>query len=1021
MVNSQPKISPAKSHVARRLILYIVLFSSFITIITTAVQLYRDYNTDLDLINSELQQIEAVHLNSLTSALWASNRELLQTSIDGILKIRDMQYVEIRDEERVWASAGEKINKTATHDQGSGGNTIHRQYSLEYPHRNKNIDIGRLEVIVSLEGVYQRLIDKVWVILISNAVKISLIATFIYFLFLQLVARHLSRIAHFAESDDPLQINKPLTLNRNTKKYDEFDVVVDSINDMHNRLHEQIAAAEEQKQHLAQTLNSIGDAVIATDINGNVTRMNPVAQQLTGWSLDEARGKSLKVIFPIIDASTRLPIENPVDKVIATGKTVYLSNHTTLIAKDGTEYQIADSAAAIRESNTNSILGMVLVFNDVTEAYKLRMAAAESAKKYRTLATVVPIGIFHTDSQGNCLYVNKTWCEIAGISAEEAKGDGWVAALHPEDKEFIFTEWNKATNENRPFQCEYRFQPAGGVARWVLGQAIVEKGENGEVVGYVGSITDISHHKKAEEAVRVSEQRLADAQRMAHIGNWELDLITNKLQWSDEIFHIFEMDPSKFDASYEAFLKAIHPDDRERVNKAYTESLKNKRPYSIEHRLRMLDGRIKKVIERCETSYDEQGNPVLSCGTVQDITEQANLEEAVRRSQKMDALGKLTGGIAHDYNNMLGIILGYTDLLADGIGGQPELVAHTQQIQRAAERGSKLTKKLLAFSRHKAINTESVDINNLLLEERHLLEKTLTARIQLTLDLAEDLWPVNLDGSDLEDAIVNMGINAMHATKANGEFTLRTSNEQLSKYEASQLHLKQGDYVLLSITDTGCGMDTNTKERIFDPFFSTKGERGTGLGLSQVYGFVERSNGAIKVYSEPGHGTRFALYFPRGNETPVDSQASTQNMNHSLQGTETLLVVDDEPGLLSLAQEILSSQGYRVLTANDGEQALKILEESELEKTLSEKEGVSLIISDVIMPVMDGYQLAAQVQERYPHIKLQMVSGFADDRHNGIADDALYQNMLYKPYSSKALLQSVRSLLDASQAPKPQN
>ncbi|HHI94462.1 MAG TPA: response regulator [Gammaproteobacteria bacterium] len=860
----------AKSTIARRLILYIILFSSFITLVTTAIQLYRDYNTDLNLIYSELEQIEGVHLDSLAAALWASNRELLQTSIDGILEIRDMQYVEVRDDEQVWASSGKNIEE----------NTIRHRYPMTHRHRNKDINIGNLTVVVSLNGVYQRLIDKVWVILISNAIKTFLVATFIYFLFYRLVAKHLSRISQFAETDDPLSKDGTLTLDRTTKRYDEFDILVDSINDMHNRLHEQITEANHQKQHLAQTLNSIGDAVITTDAEGRITRMNPVAEQLTGWSLQDAQGKPVKIVFPIVHATTHEAIENPIDKVLATGETVYLSNHTTLIAKDGAKYQIADSAAPIRANHDSDIQGMVLVFNDVTEKYHLRETAAKNS------------------------------------------------------------------------------------------------------------------------------QRLAYAQRMAHIGNWDLNLVTGKLEWSDEIYRIFEVNPEKFAASYDAFLDAIHPDDREKVRNAYTESVKNKTPYNIEHRLRMPDGRIKHVLERCKTFYDDKGNPIHSAGTVQDITEKTHLEETLRRTQKMDALGKLTGGIAHDYNNMLGIILGYTELLENELNDQPRPATYARRIQHAAKRGTKLTQKLLAFSRHKGSDAEVVNINTLLREEQHMLEKTLTARIQLTLNLADNLWPVWLDNNDLEDTIVNMCINAMHAMKTGGELTFRTSNEKLDKNDARVLSLAAGDYVLLSITDTGIGMDETIKDKIFDPFYTTKGEGGTGLGLSQVYGFVARSNGAIKVYSEPGHGSRFALYFPRSRQTHTEIQTSTTDNVHCLGGSETLLVVDDELALLELAQNILTTQGYRVLTADDGEQALTVLE----------TESVDLVISDVIMPNMDGYQLAAKVRQRYPHIKLQMVSGFSDDRHDGMTDDALHQNMLYKPYTSHTLLTHVRSRLNETKS-----
>jgi PAS domain S-box-containing protein len=661
----------------------------------------------------------------------------------------------------------------------------------------------------------------------------------------------------------------------------ELDVMTTGFSSMAQARQDAENLLREREQNLAITLNSIGDAVITTDAEGNVTRMNPVAEQLTGWSFEEAGGQPLKTIFPIIDATTRKPIENPVEKVIASGETVYLSNHTTLIAKDGTEYQIADSAAPIRDND--QILGMVLVFNDVTEQYQLRQAATKSRK-----------------------------------------------------------------------------------------------------------------------AIQESEQRLADAQRMTHIGNWELDLATNQLDWSEEIYHIFEIDSGKFGASYEAFLDSTHPDDRERVSAAYTESLRNKTAYSIKHRLRMTDGRIKHVQEHCETFYDDDGNPMRSTGTVQDITEQVSMEEQLRRSQKMDALGKLTGGIAHDYNNLLGIIMGYAEQLNDQLTHEPKLAKYTQGIQYAAERGARLTQKLLGFSRHKAPVTKIVDIHALLSEQRLMLERILTARIKLVYELADGLWPVELDSGDLEDAILNMSINAMHAMESGGQLTLRTRNEQFNDIDARLLHLEAGDYVLLSITDTGCGIDAETKDNIFDPFFSTKGKRGTGLGLSQVYGFIERSGGAIKVYSEPGHGSRFALYFPRSHKSDIDTQAASSAEKQNLRGHETLLVVDDEAALVELAQDILTAQGYRVLTANDGGQALLVLE----------KEAVDLIISDVIMPNMDGYQLAARVQQDYPHIKIQMVSGFSDDRHNNMADDSLHQHMLYKPYAFNSLLERVRGLLD---------
>jgi CheY-like chemotaxis protein/TusA-related sulfurtransferase len=285
-----------------------------------------------------------------------------------------------------------------------------------------------------------------------------------------------------------------------------------------------------------------------------------------------------------------------------------------------------------------------------------------------------------------------------------------------------------------------------------------------------------------------------------------------------------------------------------------------------------------------------------------------------------------------------------------------------------------------------------------------MLKQTLTSRIKLSLDLSDDLWPVDLDSNDLEDAVINMSINALHAMESGGQLTISTRNVPLESTDVQHLNISAGDYVLLSITDTGSGMDAVTREKVFDPFYSTKGELGTGLGLSQVYGFVERSGGTIKLYSELGHGSRFILYFPRSKKTIIKTQHRSSEIAQNFRGNETLLVVDDEQSMVELEYEILIAQGYQVLTANDGVQALAVLE----------KEKVNLIISDVIMPNMDGYQLAAQVRKLYPHIILQMVSGFSDERHIGMMDKLLHDNVLFKPFTSNLLLTRVRKLLDES-------
>ncbi|MDH5483929.1 MAG: bacteriohemerythrin, partial [Gammaproteobacteria bacterium] len=411
-------------------------------------------------------------------------------------------------------------------------------------------------------------------------------------------------------------------------------------------------------------------------------------------------------------------------------------------------------------------------------------------------------------------------------------------------------------------------------------------------------------------------------------------------------------------------------------------------------------------VEYTSTPIIEDGEQKGAVVVFKDITQRRQTEEALRRTQKMDALGKLTGGIAHDFNNMLGVILGYSDLLLHRIDDDSKLETYAQQIKRAGERAKILTARLLAFSRKNIPVAEPTDINQLLLDSRHMLEKTLTARIEIVLDIDDGIWPVNLDRASLEDAILNMSINAMHAIAETGTLTLATRNTCLEKGNLVQGEIEAGDYVLLTITDTGSGMDEETRQHIFDPFYSTKGEQGTGLGMSQVYSFVEQSGGVIVVDSELGKGTQMALYFPRYDQAV--SNIKTQNtsvLENGSKGHETILVVDDEDGLRELTRDTLSNYGYRVLCAENSRQALELL------KT----EPVDLLLSDVIMPMMDGYQLAEEVAKNYPQVKIQMVSGFSDECHLG-RNEALYQKQLQKPFTSKALLERLRELLDENKA-----
>lgn len=390
-------------------------------------------------------------------------------------------------------------------------------------------------------------------------------------------------------------------------------------------------------------------------------------------------------------------------------------------------------------------------------------------------------------------------------------------------------------------------------------------------------------------------------------------------------------------------------------------------------------------------------------GSCKDITLQKQQEVQLRRTIKMEAIGKLTSGIAHDYNNMLGVILGYAEILSEEAKDFPQFFDYIDNINHAAERASNLTKQLLSISRKRSETAEVTLINDILNRNEQILSKTLTSTIKLSIDLEKNLWLTFIDSGCLEDALLNLSINAMHAMPEGGELKIATTNVHVGSLDAQVLNILPGDYVKLTLLDTGTGMTRDVVSHIFEPFYSTKGEKGTGLGLSQVYNFVTQYKGTIKVYSEIGQGTCFSIFLPRDVEKHSidETNNSSTNDQSSLNGTENVLIVDDESTIRKMTQEILSSHGYKVFCSSSGKEALAILE----------NEKIDLVLSDVIMPEMDGFELAHIIHYSYPIIKVQLSSGFADIKGKTVTNETLSKNILTKPYTSNQLLLKIKETL----------
>ena len=611
---------------------------------------------------------------------------------------------------------------------------------------------------------------------------------------------------------------------------------------------------------------------------------------------------------------------------------------------------------------------------------------------------------------------NDRWAQMLGyttIKEFEDNTDTWTNSIYPDDRDAAWKSINDhLEGRTTSHKLEYRMLTKDGGIKWILDNAkIVQRDSSGRPLRMSGTHTDITERKNAEDVLKKSEQSLNEAQRIAHLGSWKWDITNNSIIWSDELCRIYGLVPGKIEPSFEYFLSLLNEDTKIAVTDAVNNALAGKSEYDIEFPITLENGEERIVNAQAIIIRNQDGKPLRMIGSSLDITERKRNEKEkeqlqleLQQSQKMEALGKLTGGIAHEYNNMLAIILGFSELLKTPQIKQTKVLKYTNEIQHAGNRAAKLTSKLLTFSQQKTSEADNLNLNDLMHKLQHMLEKTLTVRINLIFNLQDNLWQVWLDEGDLEDVILNMSINAMHAIEGNGQLTIETSNQNVNQMDAQSLRIEPGDYVLLSFTDTGCGIDKENKEKIFDPFFTTKGEKGTGLGLSMVYGFVQNSGGTIKVNSELGQGTQFTFYFPRYYGSSRVQQLTTDNPVETFKDNKTILVVDDELALLDLTNEILSSHGFNVFCAVSAKEALNILQH----------ETIDIMISDVIMPEMDGYQLAAIVKEKYPEIKVQLASGFTDDRNIDMVDKNLQNNLLHKPFSSQELLLRMRELCNGN-------
>jgi two-component system, cell cycle sensor histidine kinase and response regulator CckA len=614
--------------------------------------------------------------------------------------------------------------------------------------------------------------------------------------------------------------------------------------------------------------------------------------------------------------------------------------------------------------------------------------------------------IFMMDTAGRNASWNEGVARVLGFGESEFLGRSLREIFIPEDRAAGIPEQELATAAREGSANDDRWMMRKDGSRfWATGITTALRGDEGELLGFTKVLRDHTKEKRLDEERRTSEHRLLTALAAARMGTWEWEIATNREMFDEGLCRLFGVEPGEI-TTLDNVLSRVHADDRAAVAVAYRQSAESGADLDVEFRVVRPDGSVRWLRNHGKVLYDRGGDPVAMTGACVDVTERRQMEEQLGQVQRMDAVGRLAGGVAHEVNNMMTAILGFTDLLLDptrpGDPRRPDLL----QIRKAAGRAATVTAQLLAFSRRQLLQPRVVDLNLVLTDLHPMLLRLLGEDKRVTVRLEPDLWPVHADRGQLEQAVINLALNARDAMPRGGHFTIESANVQLDEPYLSRhpaTAIAPGSYVRLVVGDTGGGIPPEVQARIFEPFFTTKPVgQGTGLGLSMVYGIVKQSGGFVWVYSEPGHGTVFKLYLPRVGQLP---EARGPLASGTIpRGDETILVVEDDEMVRLLTARLLASQGYTPIEARDGREALELV--------AAHPGQVQLVLSDVVMPELGGTEFARRLAELRPDLPILFMSGFTDDEvvRRGLLDpDAPY---LQKPFDAAAIGRRVRELLD---------
>jgi PAS domain S-box-containing protein len=755
-------------------------------------------------------------------------------------------------------------------------------------------------------------------------------------------------------------------------------------------------ALRESESRLRAFMDHAPAIMYVKDAQGRYQLVNRQFERVEGITAEEARGRTLADLRP---RQSRPTLAEQDLEVLEHGRVSVreISGHGdtafqhTLVVK----FPIRDAAG--------EIVGIGCYAQDITEQKSAEQALLASQARLKGFLDNAPLMMYVKDGEGRYDLVNREFERVEGVAAAAVIGHTASEIYGITDAEYVIGHDREVLDKGTAVAREYS-EDVGRGSRDYLVIKFPIRDADGNIVGIGGCTQDISELKNTDRALRESEARLRQAQQRAKLAHWRWTPGADRYEWSPGAEAILRRSPDEIPLTEADYLELLHPDDRKRVAQLYAETTDRPGAYAIDYRIRGRGGETVWIRELAEAVADDQGRILYGMGTVQDVTEQKLLQEQLSQAQKMEAVGQLTGGIAHDFNNLLAVILGNLELMQARPDLNPAVAKRIDTAIRTTLRGADLTHRLLAFGRRQPLAPKSTNVNELVRGVQELIRRPLGPSFDIAVIEAADLWLTEVDQAQLENAILNLSLNARDAMPQGGQLTIETANVAIDESQVlAERDLKPGDYVAIAVSDTGHGMAPEVMARAFEPFFTTKGiGKGSGLGLSMVYGFVKQSGGHVKLYSEAGRGTTVKLLLPRLNAAQAAGTAATAE--ESAGRGETILVVDDEADLRELACNHLESLGYRVVAAGDGAEALAAMEHNR---------GIDLLLTDVILPGnLDGRGIAREARARRPGLKVLYMSGYAPQaaaRSGQIDEPDLH---ISKPFRKSDLSRKLREVLD---------